>query len=89
MGKALCVHGGPFLFVSNSKFLYLNRTMVSVLREYACAYCGEVNETLVDPTAGAKQSYVEDCAVCCRPNVLTVRVEPSTGTIVIEAVIEE
>ena len=63
--------------------------MDAVLREYACGYCGEVNETLIDPSGGAEQSYVEDCAVCCRPNVLRVRVEAFTGAIIIEAAIEE
>jgi hypothetical protein len=31
-----------------------------------CPYCGESFETSVDLSAGS-QSYVEDCAVCCRP----------------------
>ena len=87
--KALCPYREPFLFVSLCNFLYLNRTMDGVLVEYACAYCGEGNETLVDPTAGAKQSYVEDCSVCCRPNVLSIRVEQSNGDVVIQAVTEE
>ena len=39
---------------------------------FQCASCGEWNETSVDESAGSKQSYVEDCQVCCRPNVLKV-----------------
>lgn len=39
---------------------------------YRCAYCGEQNEIRVDPSAESNQEYVEDCSVCCRPNVLTV-----------------
>ena len=39
---------------------------------YSCAFCGEPNEVDVDISAGPRQSYVEDCQVCCRPNVLTV-----------------
>lgn len=31
-----------------------------------CPYCGESFETSVDLSAGS-QSYVEDCAICCRP----------------------
>lgn len=31
-----------------------------------CPYCGERLETRVDLTAG-EASYIEDCAVCCRP----------------------
>jgi len=42
--------------------------------EYPCPWCGEPNETLVDPTGGEKQEYVEDCAVCCRPATITVRI---------------
>lgn len=29
---------------------------------YACAFCGEENDT-------------EDCAVCCRPNLITVTLD--------------
>ena len=37
----------------------------------ACPYCGESVELVVDETAGSA-SYVEDCPVCCRPNVISV-----------------
>ena len=43
---------------------------------YICDACGEEIVVPVDRTAGAVQQYVEDCPVCCRPNVLTVRVDP-------------
>jgi len=62
--------------------------MDGVFAEYSCAYCGELNETLVDPSAGTKQSYVEDCSVCCHPNVLTIRMESSNDEVVIQAVME-
>jgi len=39
---------------------------------YRCASCGEENETVIDPSGGARQSYTEDCTVCCRPNLLTI-----------------
>jgi hypothetical protein len=39
-----------------------------------CPYCGEGFETSVDLSAGS-QAYVEDCAVCCRPIELRVRVD--------------
>lgn len=38
-----------------------------------CAWCGESMVVAVDPSAGPEQEYVEDCQVCCSPNVLTVR----------------
>jgi len=40
---------------------------------FACAFCGELNETDVDVSAGKRQAYVEDCQVCCRPNLLHLR----------------
>ena len=38
-----------------------------------CPYCGEGYETVVDLSAGS-QRYIEDCAVCCRPIEITLRV---------------
>ena len=32
-----------------------------------CPYCGEPNEVALDPGGGSRQSYVEDCQVCCQP----------------------
>ena len=43
--------------------------------EYVCAFCGEPNTTFVDLSAGSQQSYVEDCQVCCRPNILYLQVD--------------
>jgi Cysteine-rich CPXCG len=43
-----------------------------MLGGYVCAGCGEWNETTVDESAGRRQRYVEDCQVCCKPNVLLV-----------------
>jgi hypothetical protein len=45
-----------------------------------CPYCGERYETPADPSAGST-SYVEDCAVCCRPIVIELRVDPD-GTLI-------
>jgi hypothetical protein len=36
-----------------------------------CPYCGEAFESSADTSAGA-QTYVEDCAVCCRPIVVSI-----------------
>ena len=38
-----------------------------------CPYCGESYETSVDLSAGS-QSYIEDCAICCRPIEVALRV---------------
>lgn len=32
-----------------------------------CPYCGEHCQVTLDPGGGARQEYVEDCPVCCRP----------------------
>jgi hypothetical protein len=55
---------------------------------YTCAGCGEWNETTVDESAGNRQSYVEDCQVCCKPNLLRVSWEPGAREFVIEAELE-
>jgi hypothetical protein len=41
---------------------------------YECCSCGESNETLVDPSGGSRQTYTEDCTVCCRPNLLHIEI---------------
>ncbi len=38
-----------------------------------CPYCGESFESSVDCSAGS-QAYVEDCAVCCRPIEVRIRI---------------
>ena len=43
---------------------------------YRCGYCGEENESLIDPSGGSEQEYTEDCTVCCRPNFLRIRTSP-------------
>jgi cysteine-rich CPXCG protein len=32
-----------------------------------CPYCGEPVELYIDMGGGTRQSYIEDCPVCCRP----------------------
>lgn len=46
--------------------------------EYNCAFCGEINVTFIDMSAGNHQSYVEDCQVCCQPNVIYLNINEST-----------
>lgn len=57
--------------------------------DYMCAYCGEMNSTFVDLSGGNQQSYIEDCQVCCRPNVLYIRIDEETLTIDIDTGYEE
>ena len=39
---------------------------------YSCAFCGEDNDVLADPSGGRRQTFTEDCTVCCRPNLITL-----------------
>ncbi len=42
---------------------------------YICDACGEEIVIPLDVAAGASQEYVEDCPVCCRPNLIHVEIE--------------
>ena len=42
---------------------------------YVCDACGEEIVITLDVSAGPSQEYVEDCPVCCRPNVIHVEVD--------------
>ncbi len=55
---------------------------------FQCAGCGEWNQTSVDESAGRDQSYVEDCQVCCKPNVLRVQYDTQEHEFVITAQLE-
>ena len=37
---------------------------------YICPTCGEQIIIPLDRSAGSVQEYVEDCPVCCNPNVV-------------------
>ena len=42
---------------------------------YICDACGEEIVVPVDLSQGTRQVYVEDCPVCCQPNVIHVELE--------------
>ena len=42
---------------------------------YTCDSCGEQIEIPIDLSAGSEQEYVEDCPVCCNPNVIHVELD--------------
>jgi transcription elongation factor Elf1 len=46
--------------------------MLDTTATFTCAVCGQPVVVEVDLSAGRRQQYVEDCEVCCSPNVLTV-----------------
>ncbi|HEY4128641.1 MAG TPA: CPXCG motif-containing cysteine-rich protein [Gammaproteobacteria bacterium] len=41
--------------------------------DISCPYCGEMIEILIDPSV-ERQSYIEDCQVCCRPITMHVTI---------------
>ncbi|MFA5834476.1 MAG: CPXCG motif-containing cysteine-rich protein [Bacteroidota bacterium] len=53
---------------------------------FHCSFCGEENEVFVEPEGGEEQTLTEDCSVCCRPNVLNIRIIDQT--IIIESEFE-
>jgi hypothetical protein len=55
---------------------------------FQCAGCGEWNSAAIDESAGRRQSYVEDCQVCCRPNVLRVERDTASQEFFITAALE-
>jgi hypothetical protein len=55
---------------------------------FQCAACGEWNTTSVDESAGRRQNYVEDCQVCCKPNVLRVEYDNASQEFFITAELE-
>lgn len=65
--------------------------MLLIDAEWQCQLCGEINVLEVDPTSGNHQSLVEDCAVCCNPNVVDVVLELEAeyyGLVYVEARLE-
>lgn len=54
---------------------------------YDCAFCGEEINVLADESGGRHQTFTEDCAVCCRPNLITLQWD-GDGLVQIEVVQE-
>lgn len=52
---------------------------------FQCAGCGEWNVTTVDESAGRRQNYIEDCQVCCKPNMLRVEYDTASQGFLISA----
>jgi transcription elongation factor Elf1 len=42
--------------------------------EFNCPYCGEEISMLLDLSVG-RQTYIEDCEVCCKPIEISFTVE--------------
>ncbi len=41
---------------------------------YICGACGEAIVIPIDLSQGEQQEYVEDCPVCCQPNVIRIEI---------------
>jgi hypothetical protein len=52
-----------------------HRRHVSSEAAYLCDSCGEEVVIPVDVSQGQSQEYVEDCPVCCHPNVIHVEID--------------
>ena len=48
--------------------------------ELNCPYCAAAISIRIDETAGARQFFVTDCEVCCRPIEIELDIDPD-GTI--------
>ncbi len=42
---------------------------------YICDSCGEEIIIPLDLSAGTHQEYVEDCPVCCHPNIIHIEID--------------
>jgi transcription elongation factor Elf1 len=42
---------------------------------FVCPYCGEEISMLLDVSLSGRQTYIEDCEVCCNPIQISYRVE--------------
>lgn len=65
-----------------------SRSLLKMTSGFQCAGCGEWNETTVDSSAGRTQQYVEDCQVCCKPNVLSISWDTELEEFLISAELE-
>lgn len=55
---------------------------------FQCAGCGEWNDIGVDDDGGSSQQYVQDCQVCCRPNLLKIAFDREIEEYIVSAVLE-
>jgi len=45
----------------------------------SCPYCGEAVDLDIDESGGRRQSFVQDCPVCCQPWQVEVVGDPVGG----------
>jgi Cysteine-rich CPXCG len=76
---------GPLRALRSGRCGMLSQSMES---GFQCAACGEWNANSVDESAGRRQSYVEDCQVCCKPNLLHIEYDSLSQKFFITAELE-
>ena len=86
---------GHYRAIESCRMTIFENAVYATLRDnclveagFRCAGCGEWNVTTVDESAGRRQSYVEDCQTCCKPNVLHVDYDAASREFVILAALE-
>ncbi len=52
---------------------------------YICDSCGEEIVIPADPSGGVSQQYVEDCPVCCHPNVIRVEFDRDGRAVAVDS----
>jgi hypothetical protein len=61
---------GPTICPSPPGFNMMRRAINRGMRLTAatsCPYCGALSDLDIDEDGGSRQSYVQDCSVCCQP----------------------
>lgn len=58
-------------------------------QSFVCEYCSTTNAVYIDPSGGTKQEFVEDCRVCCRPNVIRALLNEYTGRYELSVYLED
>jgi transcription elongation factor Elf1 len=56
---------------------------------FSCPHCGEQVDSWPDLGGGERQTYIEDCPVCCRPNRITAVLDESGRDFFLEVVAED
>jgi hypothetical protein len=79
-----------FKRIANSPFVFRDQLKLNPYKEpdrdyiagtgideasYHCESCGDEIVFPVDLSAGPRQQYVEDCPICCRPNIIHVEID--------------
>ncbi|MBD3297455.1 MAG: CPXCG motif-containing cysteine-rich protein [candidate division Zixibacteria bacterium] len=59
-----------------------------MMTTYTCAYCGEINDLFIDPSGGDHQEFIEDCQICCRPNLLKMTGNAEADVFTVTAEVE-